>query len=70
MHLPQNILKSAYLNLNDGNQRTAFEKKKKEIRLSDTAKYGDLTRGERIYKLIKPLMKEILSEIQNAEGTL
>ncbi len=35
--------------------------------ISDTAKYGDLTRGRRIYKLIKPLMKEVLEEIRTGE---
>ncbi|WP_340695836.1 ketol-acid reductoisomerase [Hydrogenobacter thermophilus] len=35
--------------------------------ISDTAKYGDVTRGERIYKLVKPLMKNILEEIQKGE---
>jgi len=33
--------------------------------ISDTARYGDVTRGERIYKVVKPLHKEILEEIQN-----
>ncbi|SHK36043.1 ketol-acid reductoisomerase [Thermocrinis minervae] len=35
--------------------------------ISDTAKYGDVTRGERIYKMVKPLMKEGLEEIQKGE---
>ncbi len=35
--------------------------------ISDTAKYGDVTRGERIYEVVKPLMKEILKEIQKGE---
>ncbi|RMH05657.1 MAG: ketol-acid reductoisomerase [Aquificota bacterium] len=35
--------------------------------ISDTAKYGDVTRGERIYKAVKPIMKEILEEIQKGE---
>lgn len=35
--------------------------------ISDTAKYGDVTRGERIYKVVKPLMKQILEEIQKGE---
>jgi ketol-acid reductoisomerase len=35
--------------------------------ISDTAKYGDLTRGERIYKVVKPLMKDALEEIQKGE---
>ena len=33
--------------------------------ISDTARYGDVTRGERIYKAVKPIHKEILEEIQN-----
>ncbi len=33
--------------------------------ISDTARYGDVSRGERIYKAVKPLHKEILEEIQN-----
>ncbi|RUM60192.1 MAG: ketol-acid reductoisomerase [Persephonella sp.] len=33
--------------------------------ISDTARYGDVTRGEKIYKAVKPLHKEILEEIQN-----
>ncbi len=35
--------------------------------ISDTAKYGDVTRGDRIYEVVKPLMKEILKEIQRGE---
>ncbi len=35
--------------------------------ISDTAKYGDVTRGERIYNLVKPEMEKILTEIQNGE---
>ncbi len=35
--------------------------------ISDTAKYGDVTRGERIYKFVKPLMKDALEEIQKGE---
>jgi ketol-acid reductoisomerase len=35
--------------------------------ISDTAKYGDVTRGERIYKVVKPLMKDALEEIQKGE---
>ncbi len=35
--------------------------------ISDTAKYGDVTRGERIYRLVKPLMKGVLEEIQKGE---
>ncbi|RLJ71098.1 ketol-acid reductoisomerase [Hydrogenivirga caldilitoris] len=35
--------------------------------ISDTAKYGDVTRGERIYEAVKPLMKDILTEIQKGE---
>jgi len=33
--------------------------------ISDTARYGDVSRGERIYKSVKPLHKEMLEEIQN-----
>ena len=33
--------------------------------ISDTARYGDVSRGERIYKAVKPLHKEILEEIQS-----
>ncbi len=33
--------------------------------ISDTARYGDVSRGERIYKAVKPIHKEILEEIQN-----
>lgn len=35
--------------------------------ISDTAKYGDVTRGQRIYNLVKPEMEKILAEIQNGE---
>jgi len=35
--------------------------------ISDTAKYGDVTRGERIYKKVLPLMEEMLEEIQKGE---
>ncbi len=35
--------------------------------ISDTAKYGDVTRGERIYEQVKPLMKKALEEIQKGE---
>ncbi|WP_041434214.1 ketol-acid reductoisomerase [Thermocrinis albus] len=35
--------------------------------ISDTAKYGDVTRGRRIYEVVKPLMKKILEEIQTGE---
>ncbi len=35
--------------------------------ISDTAKYGDVTRGDRIYEAVKPLMKKILEEIQRGE---
>ncbi|WP_457600328.1 ketol-acid reductoisomerase [Hydrogenivirga sp.] len=35
--------------------------------ISDTAKYGDVTRGDRIYEVVKPLMEEILDEIQRGE---
>ena len=33
--------------------------------ISDTARYGDVSRGERIYKAVKPIHNEILEEIQN-----
>ncbi len=33
--------------------------------VSDTAEYGDYSRGERIYDAVKPEMDEILAEIQN-----
>jgi len=35
--------------------------------ISDTAKYGDVTRGERIYKAVKPVMEKTLEEIQKGE---
>ncbi|RUM28295.1 MAG: ketol-acid reductoisomerase [Aquifex sp.] len=35
--------------------------------ISDTAKYGDVTRGERIYKVVKPVMEKTLEEIQKGE---
>ncbi|RTZ58439.1 MAG: ketol-acid reductoisomerase, partial [Gammaproteobacteria bacterium] len=35
--------------------------------ISDTAKYGDVTRGDRIYEVIKPVHKKILEEIQRGE---
>jgi len=35
--------------------------------ISDTAKYGDVTRGDRIHALVKPLMKDILEEIKRGE---
>jgi len=35
--------------------------------ISDTAKYGDVTRGDRIYREVKSLMKVILEEIQRGE---
>ncbi len=35
--------------------------------ISDTAKYGDVTRGDRVYDAVKPLMKGILEEIQKGE---
>ncbi|MFP3254650.1 MAG: ketol-acid reductoisomerase, partial [Hydrogenobaculum sp.] len=35
--------------------------------ISDTAKYGDVTRGARIYEAVKPLMKQMLKEIQDGE---
>ncbi len=33
--------------------------------VSDTAEYGDYSRGERIYDAVKPEMEDILAEIQN-----
>jgi len=35
--------------------------------ISDTAKYGDVTRGERIYEAVKPIMEKTLKEIQKGE---
>jgi ketol-acid reductoisomerase len=35
--------------------------------ISDTAKYGDVTRGDRIYEVVKPVMEETLDEIQRGE---
>ena len=35
--------------------------------ISETAKYGDVTRGDRIYEAVKPLMDNILREIQRGE---
>ncbi len=35
--------------------------------ISDTAKYGDVTRGDRIYEVVKPQMKKMLEEIQKGE---
>jgi len=35
--------------------------------ISDTAKYGDVTRGERIYEMVKPVMEETLEEIRKGE---
>jgi ketol-acid reductoisomerase len=35
--------------------------------ISDTAKYGDVTRGDRIYEVVKPIHKKILEEIQRGE---
>ncbi len=35
--------------------------------ISDTAKYGDVTRGDRIYEVVKPIMEETLEEIQRGE---
>ncbi|RUM31596.1 MAG: ketol-acid reductoisomerase [Aquifex sp.] len=35
--------------------------------ISDTAKYGDVTRGERIYEVVKPVMEKTLEEIQKGE---
>lgn len=35
--------------------------------ISDTARYGDITRGDKIYEAVKPIHKEILEEIQRGE---
>ncbi len=35
--------------------------------ISDTARYGDVTRGKRIYEVVKPIHKKILEEIQEGE---
>ncbi len=35
--------------------------------ISDTAKYGDVTRGDRIYEAVKPIMEDTLEEIQRGE---
>ncbi len=35
--------------------------------ISDTARYGDVTRGDRIYEAVKPVHKKILEEIQRGE---
>ena len=35
--------------------------------ISDTARYGDVTRGKRIYEAVKPIHKKILEEIQEGE---
>lgn len=35
--------------------------------ISDTARYGDVTRGDRIYEAVKPIHKKILEEIQRGE---
>ncbi|HIE58752.1 MAG TPA: ketol-acid reductoisomerase [Persephonella sp.] len=35
--------------------------------ISDTARYGDVTRGDRIYEVVKPIHKKILEEIQRGE---
>ncbi|MCX8059617.1 MAG: ketol-acid reductoisomerase, partial [Aquificaceae bacterium] len=35
--------------------------------ISDTAKYGDVTRGDRIYQTVKPVMQALLLEIQRGE---
>ena len=35
--------------------------------ISDTAKYGDVTRGERIYEMVKPVMEDTLEEIRKGE---
>lgn len=33
--------------------------------VSDTAEYGDYSRGERIYEVVKPEMEDILAEVRN-----
>ncbi|MCX7759990.1 MAG: ketol-acid reductoisomerase [Hydrogenothermaceae bacterium] len=35
--------------------------------ISDTARYGDVTRGKRVYEVVKPIYKKILQEIQEGE---
>jgi ketol-acid reductoisomerase len=35
--------------------------------ISDTARYGDVTRGKRVYEAVKPLYKKMLEEIQEGE---
>ncbi len=35
--------------------------------ISDTAKYGDVTRGERVYEMVKPVMEDTLEEIRKGE---
>jgi len=35
--------------------------------ISDTARYGDVSRGDRIYETVKPVHKKILEEIQRGE---
>ena len=35
--------------------------------ISDTARYGDVTRGKRVYEAVKPIYKKILEEIQEGE---
>lgn len=35
--------------------------------ISDTARYGDVTRGKRVYEAVKPIYKKILQEIQEGE---
>lgn len=35
--------------------------------ISDTARYGDVTRGKRVYESVKPIYKKILQEIQEGE---
>lgn len=35
--------------------------------ISDTARYGDVSRGKRVYESVKPIYKKILDEIQEGE---
>ncbi|MEZ0322896.1 MAG: ketol-acid reductoisomerase [Hydrogenothermaceae bacterium] len=35
--------------------------------ISDTARYGDVTRGKRVYEAVKPIYQKILQEIQEGE---
>ncbi|MEJ5173159.1 MAG: ketol-acid reductoisomerase, partial [Hydrogenothermaceae bacterium] len=35
--------------------------------ISDTARYGDVTRGKRVYETVKPIYKKILQEIQEGD---